>query len=77
MTDDEPIPPAERRTAELLALVASQSPEVPEHFSRGLMRRVRVQRAAVVPLRVVGGLVAAIAAGFGAALRTHSRRDPS
>jgi hypothetical protein len=75
MTESRSMEPAERRTTELLALVASQPPQVPEHFTRTLMRRVRAQRAAAVPLRAVAGLLAAIAGGFGAALRDHSRRS--
>jgi hypothetical protein len=67
----EPPPePAESRAIELLQLVASQTPDTGARFTSDVVRRARRQRAFVVPLRALGGLVAALAAGLAAAIRT-------
>jgi hypothetical protein len=70
---DTPEPPpdrAESRAIELLRLVGSQSPAVGSRFTSQLVARARAQRAIAVPLRALGGLVAALASAFGHAVRT-------
>jgi hypothetical protein len=70
---DPPPPPAESRAIELLRLVAGQTPSTSEGFTSELVARARRQRAIAVPLRAVGGLVAAIAAAFAGAVRSGRR----
>jgi hypothetical protein len=77
---DPPVPPAgpdaaERRAAELLALVATREPRVSDRFTSELVTRARAQNAVAVPLRVVGRFLAALAGALYAALGT-SRREP-
>jgi len=61
--------PAESRAAELLRLVGSQTPAVSSRFTADLVERARRQRAVAVPLRAVGGLMAAIATALAGAAR--------
>jgi hypothetical protein len=63
MTDapEPPFEPAESRAIELLRLVGSETPTVSPEFTRELVMRARAQRAIAVPLRALGGFVAALA----------------
>jgi hypothetical protein len=66
----EPPPePAESRAIELLRLVASQTPDPSARFTSDVVARARTQRALVVPLRALGGLLAALATAVAAAVR--------
>jgi hypothetical protein len=62
--------PAESRAVELLRLVGSQTPAVRARFTTELVERARRQRSFAVPMRALGGLVAAIAAALVAAVRS-------
>ena len=66
---DPSLEPAESRAVELLRLVGSQTPAVSSRFTAELVERARRQRAVVVPLRAIGGLVAAIAGELSGAVR--------
>jgi hypothetical protein len=61
--------PAESRAVDLLRLVGSHTPAVSSRFTGELVERARRQHAVAVPLRAIGGLVAAIAAAFAGAVR--------
>jgi hypothetical protein len=65
MSDDrsDPPPADERRLDELLALLAADRPAVAPHLSQTVVRRARVQRAIVTPLRTVGTFMAAVGEG--------------
>jgi hypothetical protein len=68
---NEPAPgPAESRAIELLKLVGSETPAVSSRFTADLVARARAQRALAVPLRALGGLVAALASAVAGAVRT-------
>lgn len=67
---DPSLEPAESRAVELLRLVGSQTPAVSSRFTTELVERARRQRAVAVPLRALGGLVAAIASAVTAAARS-------
>jgi hypothetical protein len=58
---DPPPEPAESRAIELLRLVGSQTPSISSRFNTDVVARARAQRAFAVPLRALGGLVAALA----------------
>jgi hypothetical protein len=62
MSDDrpEPSPAAEHRLDELLGLLAADHPPSDPAFAGVVVRRARLQRAIVTPLRTVGTLVAAV-----------------
>jgi hypothetical protein len=62
--------PAESRAVELLRLVGSQTPVVSSRFTAELVERARRQRAVAVPMRALGGLVAAIAAALAGVVRS-------
>jgi hypothetical protein len=62
--------PAESRAVELLRLVGSQTPAVSSRFTADLVERARRQRAVAVPMRALGGLVAAIATALAGAVRS-------
>lgn len=62
--------PAESRAVELLRLVGSQTPAVSSRFTADLVERARRQHAVAVPLRALGGLVAAIAGALAGAVRS-------
>lgn len=66
MTDipDPPPEPAESRAVELLRLVGSQTPSISSRFNTDVVARARAQRAFAVPLRALGGMVAALAEAF-------------
>jgi hypothetical protein len=65
----EPPPePVESRAIELLRLVGSQTPAVSARFTPELVVRARRQRAIAVPLRVLGGFVAALATALAGAM---------
>jgi hypothetical protein len=69
--------PAESRAIELLRLVGSQTPSVSSRFTADLVARARAQRALSVPLRALGGLVAALAGAVAGAVRsTRTERRP-
>lgn len=76
MTDapQPPSGPAESRAIELLRLVGTQTPAVSARFTSDLVARARAQRAIAGPLRVLGGLVAAIAAAITGFTRSSERR---
>jgi hypothetical protein len=76
MTDapDPPTGPAESRAIELLRLVGSETPAVREQFTADLVLRARRQRAVAVPLRVLGGFVAALATALLGAAQTGGGR---
>jgi hypothetical protein len=65
-----PNEPAESRAIELLRMVGSQTPAVSSRFTADLVARARRQRAVAVPLRALGGFVAAVAAAFAGAVRS-------
>jgi hypothetical protein len=74
---DVPNPPpdgAESRAIELLRLVGSQTPSVGSGFNTDVVARARVQRAFAVPLRAVGGFVAALAEAFTSLIGSRGRR---
>ena len=76
---DTPVPPpeadaAERRAAELLALLATREPHVGEQFTPDLVTRARAQKAVAGPLRAAGWFLAAVAGAFYAALVTEQRK---
>jgi hypothetical protein len=71
---DPSLGPAESHAAELLRLVGSQTPTVSSRFTTELVERARRQRAVAVPLRALGGLVAAIATALAGAV--SSGRGP-
>jgi hypothetical protein len=66
MSDEPPAPApaAERRLDELLRLLAAETPAADPGFSQAVVRRARLQRAIVTPLRNVGTLVAAVGEGI-------------
>ena len=71
MSEPEPPPgPAEARAIELLRLVGSQTPSISSRFTADLVSRARAQGAIVRPLRVVGGLLAAMAGAVASAVRS-------
>jgi hypothetical protein len=77
---DTPVPPpdadaAERRAAELLALLATREPHVGDQFTAELVTRARAQRAIAVPLRAAGWFLAAVAGALYAALATKPREQ--
>jgi hypothetical protein len=73
----EPPPePAESRAIDLLRLVGSQTPAVGSRFTSQLVARARAQRAVAEPLRVLGGLVAALASALGDAVRSSRQGRP-
>ena len=74
--DAETVDPAEARAAELLALVATATPEISAGFGPALMARARTQAAIAPPLRILGGFLLAVA-GAAAAAAQPSRRDHS
>jgi len=67
--------PAESRAVELLRLVGSQTPAVSSRFTADLVERARRQRAVAVPLRTLGGFVAAIATALAGAVRSGRGTD--
>jgi hypothetical protein len=75
MTDapDPPTGPAESRAIELLRLVGSETPAVSDRFTADLVLRARRQRTVAVPLRVLGGFVAALATAVLGAAQTGGR----
>ena len=76
-TIEPPPGPAESRAIELLRLVGSETPAVSSRFTADLVARARAQRALAVPLRALGGLVAALAAAVAGAVRsTRTERRP-
>jgi hypothetical protein len=70
---DPPPAPAESRAIELVRLVARETPSTSEGFTTDLVARARRQRAIAVPLRAVGGLVAAVTAALAGAIRSGRR----
>jgi hypothetical protein len=72
MTDvpDPPTGPAESRAIELLRLVGGDTPAVSDSFTPDLVRRARGQHAVAVPLRALGGFVAALAFALLDGIRT-------
>jgi hypothetical protein len=73
---DPPPEPAESRAVELLQLVGSQTPSISSRFNTDVVARARAQRALAVPLRALGGLVAALAEAFASVVGTHRSRRP-
>lgn len=79
MTDvpDPPPEPAESRAVELLRLMGGQTPSISSRFNTEVVARARAQRAIAVPLRALGGLVAALADAVASVIGTRgSRRAP-
>ena len=66
MSDDRPDPSdaAEHRLDELLGLLAADKTPLDPTFAGVVVRRARLQRAIVAPLRTVGTLVAAVGEGI-------------
>jgi hypothetical protein len=62
VSDDrsEPSTPAEQRLEEILGVLAADQPQLDPTFAGAVVRRARLQRAVVAPLRTVGSLVAAV-----------------
>ena len=76
-TPEPPPEPTESRAIDLLRLVGSQTPAVGSSFTTQLIARARAQRAIALPLRAIGGLVAALASALGHAVRsTREERRP-
>jgi hypothetical protein len=76
-TIEPPPGPAESRAIELMRMVGSETPAVSSRFTADLVARARAQRAIAVPLRALGGIVAAVAAAFAGAVRsTRTERNP-
>jgi hypothetical protein len=74
---DVPNPPpdrAESRAIELLRLVGSQTPSIGSRFNTNVVARARAQRALAVPLRALGGFLAALAEALSSAIGTSGRR---
>jgi len=65
MSDETPEArtPAEARLAQLLELLAVAPPAVDADFAGRVVRRARLQHAVVVPMRAVGGFLAAVGHG--------------
>lgn len=57
---DPPEGPGDQRVMALLAPLRTSAPATPEHFTRALTRRLRAQRAARTPLRILGSLLGAV-----------------
>jgi hypothetical protein len=76
MTDVPNPPPdrAESRAIELLRLVGSQTPSISSRFSTEVVARARAQRALAVPLRALGGFLAALADAVTSVIGTRGRR---
>ena len=76
MTDVPNPPPdrAESRAIELLRLVGSPTPRISSRFSTEVVARARAQRALVVPLRALGGFLAALADAVTSVIGTRGRR---
>jgi hypothetical protein len=73
---DVPNPPpdrAESRATELLRLVGSQTPSISSRFSTDVVARARAQRAFAVPLRALGGMMAALAEALTSLIGTRGR----
>jgi hypothetical protein len=66
MSDEPPAlsDAAEHRLEELLGLLAADQPPLDPAFAGAVVRRARLQRAIVTPLRTVGTLVAAVGDGL-------------
>ena len=76
-TIEPPPGPAESRAIELMRMVGSETPAVSSRFTAELVARARAQRAFAVPLRALGGIVAAVAAAVAGAVRsTRTERNP-
>jgi hypothetical protein len=73
MTDvpDPPPDKAQSRAIELLRLVGSQTPSVSARFNAIVVARARAQRAFVVPVRALGGFLAALADAFSSMIGTR------
>ena len=71
---DPPPEPAESRAVELLRLVGTQTPSISSRFNTDVVARARAQRAFAVPLRAVGGFVAAVAEAFASVIGTRGNR---
>jgi hypothetical protein len=71
MTDNPEPPPdaAESRAIELVRLAGTRKPSVSPEFTADVVSRARVQRAFARPLRTLGGLLTALAAALGSAVR--------
>jgi hypothetical protein len=80
MTDGPDPPPdaAEARAIELLQLVGGRTPALSHRFAAEVVARARAQRAFARPARALGGLVAALVAALGGAIRATAprRRSP-
>jgi hypothetical protein len=80
MTDIPEPPPdaAESRAIELVRLVGTRRPSLSLHYTTDVVSRARVQRAFATPLRVLGGLLTALASALGSAVRGAggTRRRP-
>jgi hypothetical protein len=80
MTDlPDPAPDAaESRAIELVRLVGSRTATISPGFTTEVVKRARRQRAFAGPARVLGGLLAALAAALADAVRAASgpRRAP-
>jgi hypothetical protein len=72
MTDipETPSDAAESRAIELLRLVGTHTPDTSPRFTGDVIARARTQRLFAVPLRALGGLLAALAAAITDAVRT-------
>jgi hypothetical protein len=69
--DDTP-DPAEARAAELLALMATVTPEPSPGFGPALIARARAQGAVAPALRAFGGFLLALTAAAGAAAQSST-----
>jgi hypothetical protein len=69
------IDPAERRAAQLLSLLGTQTPRLSDQFTAELVTRARAQKALAMPLRAFGHFLASLAGALYAALGTK-RREP-
>lgn len=74
---DVPNPPpdrAESRAIELLRLVGSQTPSISSRFNTDVVARARAQHALAVPLRALGGFLAALAEAVSSVISTRGQR---
>jgi hypothetical protein len=78
VSDDraDPPDPAERRLDELLVLLADEPPASDPALTGTVVRRARVQRAIVVPLRTVGSFVVAVGEGVRLVIGIGRRDGP-
>lgn len=66
--------PAARRASELLLVLREAPPAASTALTRRIVRRARIQRAVVAPLRLLGAFAAALVDGLRAGAGKGRRR---